>query len=254
MFVVPKTLASIRTLLCPDWLIDQRVALASISHGSGDSEDGFVFRIAEDGPLTYTNWPRTFGNRRAIERTWRDCGITTCAHSPRPRSLPAGVDIKTAQVRLGPASPQVPRHLRAGNARGRSARRRSSRRGVPAARWTRHRKPRAKRPARTRSVEVPLPGLWWAVVGRIRTSLTCGNAFSRAPPPPLTVSRLTASRNLKCYHFLHQYVLVYMGDLIENDLHAGRGVGRAGSAARRQYFGCCSSRSHRGRTCRPGAS
>jgi integrase len=107
VLVVPKTLASIRTLSCPNWLIGQLAVPASSSHASGGSGDGLVFRNTDGGPLSYTNW-RT--------RTWQPaCELAGLPglryHDLRSLAatvlVAAGVDIKTAQVRLGHASPQV---------------------------------------------------------------------------------------------------------------------------------------------------
>jgi integrase len=102
----PKSASSTRTLACPKWLMDDLAALVD-RRGVGKSLDELVFVTRDDRPLDYTNWRR---------RIW----LPACAKAKQPglrfhdlRSLAttalvaAGVDVKTAQTRLGHSSPQV---------------------------------------------------------------------------------------------------------------------------------------------------
>lgn len=105
--VPPKSNAGIRTLACPQWLVDQLAALLT-RRGLTAADGSALVLVGEGGkPLDYTNWRR---------RTW----VPTCERAGLPglrfhdlRSLAAtalvaaGVDMKTAQTRLGHSSPQV---------------------------------------------------------------------------------------------------------------------------------------------------
>jgi hypothetical protein len=105
--VPPKSNAGFRTLACPQWLVDQLAALLT-RRGLTAADGSALVLVGEGGkPLDYTNWRR---------RTW----VPTCERAGLPglrfhdlRSLAAtalvaaGVDMKTAQTRLGHSSPQV---------------------------------------------------------------------------------------------------------------------------------------------------
>lgn len=103
----PKSQAGRRTLACPTWLIDDLAALLGRRGLTPADNDALVFVSPEGSPLSYTNWRR---------RTW----VPACDAAGLPglrfhdlRSLSAtalvaaGVDIKTAQTRLGHSSPHV---------------------------------------------------------------------------------------------------------------------------------------------------
>jgi integrase len=102
----PKSASSTRTLACPKWLMDDLAALID-RRGVDQRSDELAFVTRDDRPLDYTNWRR---------RVW----LPACAKAKQPglrfhdlRSLAttalvgAGVDVKTAQTRLGHSSPQV---------------------------------------------------------------------------------------------------------------------------------------------------
>jgi integrase len=102
----PKSAASTRSLACPGWLMDDLEALRGRRDVDGASDE-LLFVAGGDRPLNYTNWRR---------RNWKPA----CEKAKLPalkfhdlRSLAAtalvaaGVDVKTAQTRLGHSSPQV---------------------------------------------------------------------------------------------------------------------------------------------------
>ena len=102
----PKSASSVRALATPKWLMDDLAALVE-KRGVNRSSDEFVFVTPDDRPLDYTNWRR---------RVWGPA----CEKAKQPslkfhdlRSLAttalvaAGVDVKTAQTRLGHSSPHV---------------------------------------------------------------------------------------------------------------------------------------------------
>jgi len=102
----PKSALSTRTLACPKWLIED-LAVVVDRRGVDRDSDAFLFVSQDGGALDYTNWRI---------RTW----VPSCERANLPglrfhdlRSLAAtalisaGVDVKTAQTRLGHSSPQV---------------------------------------------------------------------------------------------------------------------------------------------------
>jgi integrase len=104
--VPPKTSAGNRTLSCPDWLLDMLKVVAPAPESTG-KQDQLVFQNGDGGPLSYTNW------RTRIWQPGCERGVLPGLRYHDLRShaatilVGAGVDIKTAQVRLGHASPQV---------------------------------------------------------------------------------------------------------------------------------------------------
>ncbi len=103
----PKSEAGVRTLACPAWLVDELSALLARRRLTAANGDALIFTTSSGRALFYTDW------RRYI---W----IPACNAAGLPglrfhdlRSLAAtmlvatGVDVKTAQTRLGHASPQI---------------------------------------------------------------------------------------------------------------------------------------------------
>lgn len=104
--VPTKTASSIRTLACPKWLMDDLAALLRRRKLDRNS-DALLFVAGFDRPLNYTNW------RQRIWVPARDKAKLPALRFHDLRSLAAtalvaaGVDVKTAQTRLGHSSPQV---------------------------------------------------------------------------------------------------------------------------------------------------
>jgi integrase len=103
----PKSRAGVRRLSLPAWLVDELAALLSRRGLTAANSVDFVFVSPEGRPLRYTNWRR---------RVWEPA----CAAAKLPglrfhdlRSMAAtalvaaGVDVKTAQARLGHSSPAI---------------------------------------------------------------------------------------------------------------------------------------------------
>jgi integrase len=102
-----KTEAGRRHLALPSWLVDELAAALARRGLTGADHDALVFVSPEGLPLHYQNW---------LRRTW----YTACTKAGLPglrfhdlRSLSAtalvaaGVDPKTAQVRLGHSSSRI---------------------------------------------------------------------------------------------------------------------------------------------------
>jgi integrase len=104
---VPKSRAGIRRLAIPDWLVEDIAGLLS-RRGLTAADGKVLVFVSPDGqPLHYSNWRR---------RTWVPaCEAADLAglrfHDLRSMAatalVAAGVDVKTAQTRLGHSSPSI---------------------------------------------------------------------------------------------------------------------------------------------------
>jgi integrase len=103
----PKSRAGRRRLAIPEWLADDLAGMMARRGLSAADGNAFVFVSAEGQPLHYPNWRR---------RTWLPaCEAADLSglrfHDLRSMAATAlvasGVDVKTAQVRLGHSSPTV---------------------------------------------------------------------------------------------------------------------------------------------------
>jgi integrase len=105
--VPPKSGAGTRTLACPTWLIDTFAAVLAKRKLTAADPDALLFVNSNGSPLAYSNWRR---------RKWVPACDATGLEGLRFHDLrsmaasalvAAGVDVKTAQTRLGHSSPQV---------------------------------------------------------------------------------------------------------------------------------------------------
>ena len=103
----PKSVAGRRRLAIPRWLVDDLAAHLAVSGLTAADADALIFVNREGRPLNYKVWlPWTW--RRACERA----GLPALRfHDLRSMAatalVAAGVDVKTAQTRLGHSSPSV---------------------------------------------------------------------------------------------------------------------------------------------------
>jgi integrase len=103
----PKTSAGVRTLAAPEWLM--RMLSAHLANRGVTEADRnvYVFAAPRGGPLHYSNW-----RIRVWEPAVKLAGLHGLHfHDLRKTAatalVAAGVDLKTAQRRLGHANPQV---------------------------------------------------------------------------------------------------------------------------------------------------
>lgn len=103
----PKTQAARRSLSVPPWLAAKLASLVAQRHGDNDDDEALVFVTRRGTPLDYTRW-------RA--RVWvpavEQAGVPQLRfHDLRSAAATAmvmsGVDVRTAQTRLGHSSPTV---------------------------------------------------------------------------------------------------------------------------------------------------
>jgi integrase len=104
---LPKSRSGVRRLSIPMWLVDELAALVAMRWLTAADPEELVFVSPEGQPLHYPNWRR---------RTWgpacKAAGLPELRfHDLRSMAatalVAAGVDIKTAQTRLGHSSPTV---------------------------------------------------------------------------------------------------------------------------------------------------
>jgi integrase len=103
----PKSEAGRRTLSVPQPLMDMLAAQLARRGLTGSDGDAYVFTMPEGGPLRYERWRRRVW-LRACETVGLDC---LTFHDLRRANATAlvldGVDLKTAQARLGHSDPRL---------------------------------------------------------------------------------------------------------------------------------------------------
>ena len=103
----PKTPASIRNIAIPDWLCNDLAALLAKRGITASDDEALVFTSPKGGVLDYSRWRQRIwvpacekadisGLRFHDLRSWAATAL-----------IVAGVDVKTAQVRLGHADPHT---------------------------------------------------------------------------------------------------------------------------------------------------
>ncbi len=103
----PKSVAGRRRLAIPAWLVDDLAAHLARRGLTGADPDTIIFCAPRAEPLRYQNW---------LRRTWRpackSAGFPALRfHDLRSMAatalVAAGVDVRTAQTRMGHSSPSV---------------------------------------------------------------------------------------------------------------------------------------------------
>ena len=102
----PKSRAGTRRLSSPGWLVNDLAAVLARRGLTAANPEEFVFVSPEGMPLNYTNWRRTWqlACKNAHLAGLRFHDLRSMAATAL---VAAGVDIKTAQARLGHSSPTV---------------------------------------------------------------------------------------------------------------------------------------------------
>jgi integrase len=103
----PKTDAGRRTLAAPDWLMKLLADHLAARGITGADPDELLFVSREGGPLDYSNWRYRvwLPARRAVGLD--GLHFHDLRHTAATALVSAGIDVKTAQVRLGHANPQI---------------------------------------------------------------------------------------------------------------------------------------------------
>jgi integrase len=103
----PKTRAGRRSLSVPDWVTGMLAEHLASRGLTGSDTEADVFVSPGGGPLHYSNW-----RRRVWLPACTTCGVTSLTfhdlkHTAATVLVEVGVDVKTAQVRLGHADPRT---------------------------------------------------------------------------------------------------------------------------------------------------
>jgi integrase len=103
----PKSSAGRRTLAAPAWLMDMLAAHLARRGVTGADTNAFVFVMPAGGPLDYTHW-----RRRVWQPACRRAGLEHLTFHDLRRAnattmVLEGVDLKTAQTRLGHSDPRL---------------------------------------------------------------------------------------------------------------------------------------------------
>src|SRR5262249_32927363 len=107
VFSPPKSNAGVRTLAIPAQLADRLAQhLASIGLTAAD-KDELVFRAPEGRPLRYANWRRRVWLPATIQAGCEGAGFHDHRRANATGLVLAGVDLKTAETRLGHSDPRL---------------------------------------------------------------------------------------------------------------------------------------------------
>jgi integrase len=102
----PKSASSNRSLACPKWLMDDLAGIVKRRGLSRDS-DALMIVAGDDRPLDYTNWRRWVWMPACEKAKLPGLRFHDLRSLAATALVAAGVDVKTAQTRLGHSSPQV---------------------------------------------------------------------------------------------------------------------------------------------------
>ncbi len=103
----PKTRTSRRSLSVPEWVMTMLAEhLAARGVNGGDAE-ALVFVSPGGEPLHYSNWRRRVWLPALARAGFEDLTFHDLKHTAATTLVEEGVDIKTAQLRLGHANPQT---------------------------------------------------------------------------------------------------------------------------------------------------
>ncbi len=105
VFAPPKSKASGRTMFMPD-VVGAMVA-AHLEREGKDDPDALVFTDDEGGALRYSNWRRRVWEPATAAACCAGAGFHDLRRLNATTLVVEGVDVKTAQTRLGHADPRV---------------------------------------------------------------------------------------------------------------------------------------------------
>jgi integrase len=103
----PKSTAGLRTLAAPRWLLDMLAAHLAVRGLSAADADALVFVNRSGGPLNYTAWRRIRWAPAATKAGLSGLRFHDLRSVAASAMVAEGVDVKTAQKRLGHANPAL---------------------------------------------------------------------------------------------------------------------------------------------------
>ena len=103
----PKTDSGTRLVSVPQSLL-KHVALHMKGHGLTSADDEtFLFTDAKGGPLAYSNWLRRVWQPACVDANLEGLGFHDLRRANATAMVAGGVDVKTAQHRLGHSDPRM---------------------------------------------------------------------------------------------------------------------------------------------------
>ncbi|MEY2446784.1 MAG: hypothetical protein QOH79_260 [Acidimicrobiaceae bacterium] len=103
----PKSSAGRRTMTMPKPLMDMLTEHLTRKNLTGADADAFVFTAASGDPLHYTNWRRRVWVPATKKAGLEGLGFHDLLRANATALVAEGVDVKTAQLRLGHANPNT---------------------------------------------------------------------------------------------------------------------------------------------------
>jgi len=103
----PKSSASRRALAIPTWLAEDLAGVMAARGLTAGDPDALVFVASDGSPLSYTNWRRRVWAPAAVRADLSGLRFHDLRSMAATALVASGVDVKTAQTRMGHSSPQV---------------------------------------------------------------------------------------------------------------------------------------------------
>ena len=103
----PKSHAGRRVLSAPAWLMDTLAAHLARRGLTGADVDAFVFTMPEGGPLDYSHWRRRYWLSAVNDADLPEFTFHDLRRAAATALVIEGVDMKTAQTRLGHSDPRM---------------------------------------------------------------------------------------------------------------------------------------------------
>ncbi len=107
VFGPPKSKAGTRTMFMPEVIVDMLSAHLEQAGSTGDDTDALVFTDEEGGPLRYSNWRRRVWLPAVAAAGCPGAGFHDLRRLNATTLVVEGIDVKTAQTRLGHADPRT---------------------------------------------------------------------------------------------------------------------------------------------------
>lgn len=103
----PKSRAGLRTLAVPERLVSMLSEHLARRGLSAADADAFVFVSPDGGPLRYANWRSRVWRPAVVAAGLESLTFHALRHAATTAMLTSGVDLRTAQVRLGHSDPRL---------------------------------------------------------------------------------------------------------------------------------------------------
>lgn len=107
VIAAPKSAAGKRSLAAPSWLMEDLAAVLARRDLTAADGDTLVFVNRDEGPLDYSDWRRRVWGPACVQAQLPHLRFHNLRSTAATALVAAGVDIKTAQRRLGHSSPHV---------------------------------------------------------------------------------------------------------------------------------------------------